>query len=1048
MKNRILFLAVLLIAMACRREAAGDETVIKTFDCFTVSVEETEMTKAHMEDGGVVKWDVGDCIGIYSDIQEPVPYYRGSDGKFRGEPVSGNQFYAYYPFDNCQYDKDNPTVLKSISFGQMVMVAKSTTSSLAFRHVGGALHFSLQSDAPFVAIMLKGLQEESIGEGVIDFQEGEPALQSEYKGQLDKIITQCAFKQSYNDGIWHFYIPLPVMTFDSGFAVSFTGYDETMQELFVVKKETQKPISVNRGKIYSFPLIDKEEFESILEENDMAVSREKQALLALYHALDGDNWINRENWCSEKPVEEWYGVETDDVGRVKTLFLRSNRLRGEIPEEIGELTELRRLYFDTGAYGESINQITGQLPESISKLEKLQVLCLDQNKIEGLFPIGLRNLKNLNALCLGGHPDMDYPCLYGPIPEWIDELTNLRELVLFNNKLSGDIPSGFSNLSNLEVLDLNYNQLTGPLPDVSGMPRLRKVDLMSNYFTGGIPAGYVTPLNNPMFNELWLGNNCLSGEIAPEVLSHPAFPKLASMVLPLQREGYKLSIDEKVIPARRDTFKTLDGGQLNLGEEYAKARFTMIVRWAEWCMPSRGFIPTAMDLAEKYREAGLQTIWAYGGGEESARIPFMEEMGLDKWDKHIIECNQPKTYVLQWDQVLWLQGTLYSTPFVEIVDQWGNIVFIVDTDGLYPYSFSHRRSELEVFLADIFGKEEEYHSSDFSADGAIHTLLTATEGDGINIVLMGDAFSDRLVADGTYEMVMQKAVDALFSEEPYRLLKNRFNVYYVDVVSMNEVYYGETALGTWYGNGSHVGGDDDKVFKYAGNVLSDDQLSDALIIVMMNRNYYAGTCYMYITEDGDYGRGPSIAYFPTSSDTYTFNGMILHEAGGHGFAKLADEYAYEHYGTIPEDIKSSYESREVLGWYKNVDFISDPNDVKWAKFISDDRYSSEGISVYEGACTFWIGAWRPTEDSIMRYNVGGFNAPSREAIYYRAMKLSEGPDWEYDYETFVAFDMSSRATPAATTSSAQTRPRNYVERPLPPLPPPVVVNKDWREVRK
>ena len=44
---------------------------------------------------------------------------------------------------------------------------------------------------------------------------------------------------------------------------------------------------------------------------------------------------------------------------------------------------------------------------------------------------------------------------------------------------------------------------------------------------------------------------------------------------------------------------------------------------------------------------------------------------------------------------------------------------------------------------------------------------------------------------------------------------------------------------------------------------------------------------------------------------------------------------------------------------------------------------------------------------------GWFNAPSREAIYKQIMKLSEGPDWIYDYETFVEADAAGREQAAS-----------------------------------
>ena len=77
----------------------------------------------------------------------------------------------------------------------------------------------------------------------------------------------------------------------------------------------------------------------------------------------------------------------------------------------------------------------------------------------------------------------------------------------------------------------------------------------------------------------------------------------------------------------------------------------------------------------------------------------------------------------------------------------------------------------------------------------------------------------------------------------------------------------------------------------------------------------------------------------------------------------------------------------------------------------------------------------------MRYNTGGFNAPSRYAIWYRINKLAYGEGWTGTYEDFVEYDSVNR-TPAAV---ARRKAKNYVEKPLPPLAPPVVVGHSWRE---
>ena len=337
-----------------------------------------------------------------------------------------------------------------------------------------------------------------------------------------------------------------------------------------------------------------------------------------------------------------------------------------------------------------------------------------------------------------------------------------------------------------------------------------------------------------------------------------------------------------------------------------------------------------------------------------------------------------------------------------------------------------------------------YISSDYTNDGQSEQLFESSVGNGIDLILMGDAFSDRQIADGTYTNVMRSAQDAFFSEEPYKSFKDYFNVYSVNVVSATEGYdYSGQSLGTGFGDGTYVYGNDSKVIEYAKKVIPEDKIDDAVIIVMMNEDAYAGTCFMYDAPDGDYGRGTAIAYFPTNSIPDNFNGLVLHEAGGHGFAKLADEYAYEANGTISQDAINSTRSYEPYGWWKNVDFTNDATQVKWSTFISDSRYANENIGCYEGGLTYWSGVWRPTENSIMRYNTGGFNAPSRYAIWYRINKLAYGDSWNGTYEDFVEYDAINR-TPSAVARRAQSR-RNYVEKPLPQLAPPVVVGHSWRE---
>jgi hypothetical protein len=313
-------------------------------------------------------------------------------------------------------------------------------------------------------------------------------------------------------------------------------------------------------------------------------------------------------------------------------------------------------------------------------------------------------------------------------------------------------------------------------------------------------------------------------------------------------------------------------------------------------------------------------------------------------------------------------------------------------------------------------------STDFSQDGVVTTLQKASIGSGIPVILMGDGFLDTDISNGTYTTVMKKAMENIFTEEPISSLRSYFSVYQVNAISKNNVF------GTGYSTvfscsfpdteTTEIDGNDETVQNYAAKVSGVD-VDNALVIVVLNTKIYKGTTYFYADTKNYYQLG--ICYCPIIDgleSTY-FRQVLCHEAIGHGFAKLEDEYSYEKNGTIKASDKTMIQAaQKAAGWYPNVDFTTDSTAVLWSKFITDSRYSSQKIGIYEGAATFIKGAYRPTDESIMNSNTGGFNAPSREALYKKVMTLAYGSSWKYDYETFVTFD---KAHPYAIKMQAVTR---------------------------
>ena len=225
------------------------------------------------------------------------------------------------------------------------------------------------------------------------------------------------------------------------------------------------------------------------------------ALTALYHALDGPNWNLNDNWLSDAPLGEWYGV-TIGAGRVVELDLSQNQLSGRIPSDIGQLTGLTNL----DLFG---NQLTGEIPPAIGDLDKVTRLSLWANQLSGSIPAELGDMESLEWVALGINE------LTGGIPPELGNLESLTHMDFTLNQLSGPIPAELGNLPNVVWIGLWSNQLSGPIPaELGNLTGLVQLDLDHNRLSGPIPA----ELGNLVdLDELWLRHNHLSGAIPPEL---------------------------------------------------------------------------------------------------------------------------------------------------------------------------------------------------------------------------------------------------------------------------------------------------------------------------------------------------------------------------------------------------------------------------------------------------------------------------------------------------------------------------------------------------
>ncbi len=283
-----------------------------------------------------------------------------------------------------------------------------------------------------------------------------------------------------------------------------------------------------------------------------------QALEDLHRTGDGSNWTNSDGWLGGVVLEDWYGVETDSIGRVTVLDLAENGLAGRLPASLGNMASMTRLEIGDNP------DLSGRLPPSLSRtpLDELRYmntgLCapveawfeewlgrIAQHEGTGVQCPPLSDREILTALYEGTDgPDWeesgnwlaDAPLgtwhgvetdadgrvvslklvrngLEGPIPPELGALTELDTLSLWGNRLSGPIPPELGELAELKLLYLHRNRLTSVPPELGRLAGLEVLAVSFNRLEslppelGGLAA----------LEQLWLCCNELTS--APPELS-------------------------------------------------------------------------------------------------------------------------------------------------------------------------------------------------------------------------------------------------------------------------------------------------------------------------------------------------------------------------------------------------------------------------------------------------------------------------------------------------------------------------------------------------
>ena len=668
---------------------------------------------------------------------------------------------------------------------------------------------------------------------------------------------------------------------------------------------------------------------------------ERTALVSIYESSGGDSWTRNDNWCSDKPLSDWYGVETDAWGHVTALRLSHNNLSGTISEKISKLTGLQHL--------------------------------------------------DLSWNDLGGEISID---IKGSMYSNLDNLLELESINFSHNRLEGYLPDNWYKLEKLQYLNLSFNRI----------------------------KSWLSTIWDPMFKngrtvDLILNGNYLYGDIPKSIQDHPDWNRLALQMIRQNPGGARLNYD-KDIYLPDFTFTDLsDGSEHSIREVYSANKLTMLLHWDPLQESSGDFISTIVRRFHTlFRDQGFTVVGITPEGEEyrEAAKRYIREQGIS-WTAVTDYRDSEGRRIILPD---------YPYPSYQLVDGSGKLRVDIFSSESFPTTFNLEKSSpmdmlsfahtdyLNLFFWNIFG-ESTYESTDYRMDKQYETLQRASKGRGIDIVLLGDAFTDIDIATGHYRNVMEYAMESFFSIEPTKTYRDYFNVHMVYAVSRRACIgddASQTALGTVSDKTNGISNRLNLIPDYISTVVPRGVIPYPSII-MNNSN--AGLAYLKGT--GIIEPNYSFSGYPIGGIEF-LKSLIIHESVGHGFGLLADEYEDYQNGWEKEEIPESKKNRlkldQARGLCFNVSLTDDPTTVYWSHLIGHPRYPYVGI--YEGGDHYGWGVWRSELESSMRssYNYLYFNAICRELLVKRILELSgEG----YSFEKFLQMD-SDEGRPYKGTS--------------------------------
>lgn len=1000
--TNILVLSSMAVSVACNEtEERGSEA--RTINAVIVQPD-TRTSLNGPDANGVYKtvWSSGDQIMVFSgDLACRYILKSGENtnkGVFEGYGNS-EDLVAVYPLSigisrtGATIEVGLPEVQEYVSgnipLGAYPMLGIYGDETFSFRNLCSVLKVPMFGDATVKSITFtpNNAGVKASGKAVINVNSTQLEMDDNSKPSVKLDCPDVKLSAQPTD--FHFVVPAQI--YPGGFTLTIAT------DKGDVVKTLKSDITLDRSVLYPI-----EAFECKIDSKENIIFEDAnfKAYLVANFDTDGDGEISKEEALAITKII----VGTKDIESLAGI------------EHMANLTELR--CEGPWSFFEPEEDPEGKLKTlDVSKNVNLTILYCGFNQLTSLDVTNNPKIEQLR--CAGNNLNsLD-----------VSKNTELIEFEAYNNRLSSiDV----SNNPKLYYIDLTNNQIKSI--DVSKNLKLGRITCSDNKLTS------IDVTNNQKLTELNISGNSI---VEIDLGNNPELNylyceknKISELELSNNKKLKRLNVNDNNLTSLTvnccPEIKRLKANN-NLIKEMDISELTSLFDF--YCSGNP-----------------LETLYVFDG-----QIDALFEKEIPSTTKIVVKGTEPGE-----DEVFTVTPTLFDIDGYEqdiTMTVTANISYSIDSQpewiskksdnsGVYTFTVSSNTTSSsrsgEIIFKNVNNSFltvtvkqgiQTYTSSDYSQDGQVTRIHSATVGKGIDVVFVGDAFADK--DQDLFNKYVELGKEAFFTEEPFRSTKDRFNIYRIGSVSKNGIITqegGDTKFSAQFGDGTYISGDHDAVFRFVQDKMPSVNLKKTIVFVIVNKAKYAGTCWMFSDNK-------AVCYVPLCRNENEYAQTLRHEGCGHGFGKLADEYFYDSMGRIPDDEVSELKKWKgfAYGFYENVDLTSDQNTILWSKFISDSRYSGK-VGVYEGGYTYPYGVYRPTDNSIMRYNTGGFNAPSREAIYKKIMKFSEGDAWTYDYETFVAFDAPARSAEAVTRAAAQCAAvdkANFI-----PLAPPVMVMVD------